>query len=95
MNIDLKLNQLLSFKGLVLGWIAALSLKYFLYGLNGFNQHWIIKAPSFWNHFQAYMDNVLTWQVLGLIVASALLDHFLWPYFFRQEVQELRSIHED
>jgi hypothetical protein len=40
MKMNLHLNRLLSFSGLVWGYVIANTVKFYLYDIGGFNQHW-------------------------------------------------------
>lgn len=93
MRIDLNLNRLLSFTSLVIGWIGACSIKFYLYNVEGFGRHWTGPGNvTFSEQASAYFNLAITWNGVLALFAAIALDWFLWPYFFRDEVHEVNQI---
>ena len=92
MKTDLFLNQILSFKSLAIGCIVAIILKFYLYSVVGFGEVWSTKDPSLWEQLRALLGYLWDDYSLPILAAAFILDYFLWPYFFRKEVQEIDEI---
>jgi hypothetical protein len=92
MKMNLHLNRLLSFSGLAWGYVIANTVKFYLYDIGGFNQHWTIKDPSLYAETSMFFELVFGGYIVPMLLAAAGIDKMLWPYFYRTEVKEIREI---
>ena len=94
MKTDLQLNRFLSATSLVLGFIVCTMVKFYLYNVKGFGLVWNEKHPGSMEQFKEFLELTLGGYTLLVLAAAVLADKFLWPYFYRKEVKEIREIHE-
>jgi hypothetical protein len=89
---DLHLSRLFSFTSLAVAWIFARMAKFTIYGISGFGYQWN-SDPGFLERTRFLLGTVIGMSAV-LVVLAMIVDAFLWPFLFRDAVNEIQAIDE-